>query len=71
MEKIQVNIYDTKPITCSRCQKYIGEVEYDSKVIQPLCGICSNMFPINEQIDYEMNNYQPMQKLVANASITS
>ena len=36
-----MNIYDTKPIKCSICEKSIGEIKYNSSVIFPLCGICS------------------------------
>jgi len=36
-----MNIYDTKPIKCSICGKSIGEINYDSSIIFPLCGSCS------------------------------
>jgi len=35
-----MNLYDTKPIYCSKCGKAIGEIEYDSDVKSPKCGRC-------------------------------
>jgi len=35
-----LNIYDTKVIICSKCNKAIGEIEFDSLVFTPMCGIC-------------------------------
>ncbi len=35
-----MNIYDTKSIHCSRCEKFIGEIDYNAIVIFPKCGKC-------------------------------
>lgn len=40
-----MNIYDTKPISCSTCGKSIGEVDYDAEIIFPKCGKCANPLP--------------------------
>lgn len=37
-----MNIYDTKIVSCIACQKAIGEIEFDSTMINPLCGYCSS-----------------------------
>jgi len=48
-----LNIYDTKTIRCSICQKAIGEVDFDAEIIRPKCGQCSNPIPdINDKIPY-------------------
>ena len=35
-----MNIYDTRIIICSKCKKGIGEIEFDSSISSPICGIC-------------------------------
>jgi len=40
-----LNLYDTKSIICYRCNKFIGEIEYDAIVTLPKCGHCANPFP--------------------------
>ena len=40
-----MNIYDTKSIYCSRCEKFMGEIDYDGIVILPKCGKCANPLP--------------------------
>ncbi len=48
-----LNIYDTKTIRCSICQKAIGEVDFDAEIIRPKCAQCSNPIPdINDKIPY-------------------
>lgn len=43
-----MNIYDTKPLRCSKCGKCIGEVDYDAEIILPKCGQCANPMPEND-----------------------
>ncbi len=57
-----MNIYDTKPIACSRCEKSIGEVDYDAKIINPLCGECANPLPEGEKILYTVSSFQSQIK---------
>jgi hypothetical protein len=38
-----MNIYDTKSVHCSKCGKFIGEIEFD--VILPKCGKCTDPIP--------------------------
>jgi len=40
-----MNIYDTKSIYCSRCGKFMGEMDYDAIVTLPKCGKCANPLP--------------------------
>lgn len=40
-----MNIYDKRIICCSKCDKYIGEVDYDAEIILPKCGKCANPLP--------------------------
>lgn len=40
-----MNIYDTKLIYCSRCGKFIGEIDYGEIVTPPKCGKCVNPLP--------------------------
>jgi hypothetical protein len=40
-----MNIYDTRVIRCSKCNRYVGEVEYDAEIILPKCGKCANPTP--------------------------
>lgn len=60
-----LNIYDTKQIYCVRCEKSVGEVDYDAKIINSLCGKCANPQPEGDDILYVVNHYQAksMQKL--------
>ncbi len=58
-----MNIYDTKQLHCSKCDKFIGEVDYDAEVIYPKCGKCANPMPENDdKIGYEINKYQKLPK---------
>lgn len=40
-----MNIYDKKSVHCSRCDRFIGEIDYDAVVILPKCGKCANPMP--------------------------
>lgn len=40
-----MNIYDTKSVNCSKCDKFIGEIEFDAVVILPKCGRCADPIP--------------------------
>ena len=49
----RLNIYDTRSISCARCGKVIGEVDYDAEIIYPKCGQCSNPTPdIKDKMPY-------------------
>ena len=53
-----MNIYDTKSVFCSRCGKFIGEIEFDAVVILPKCGKCSNPLPEgDDKISYLQSRY--------------
>lgn len=52
-----MNIYDTKSIVCARCETFLGEVDYDAKIIHPLCGKCANPLPEGDKILYTMSKF--------------
>lgn len=54
-----MNIYDRKPLHCSKCDKFIGEVDYDAEITLPKCGRCANLIPENDdKITYMISKYQ-------------
>lgn len=53
-----MNMYDTKQIYCTICEKCIGEVDSESKIINALCGQCANPLPEGEKILYTISHYQ-------------
>ena len=53
-----MNIYDTKSVRCSRCGRFIGEIEYDAVVTLPKCGKCVNPLHENEdKVSYTISKY--------------
>jgi hypothetical protein len=42
---VDMNIYDKKSVRCSKCDKFIGEIDYDAVVTLPKCGRCANPLP--------------------------
>ncbi len=53
--KPDLNIYDTKTIRCIECDQPIGEIDYDAKVIRPICGQCDDPRPdVKDQLSYRM-----------------
>jgi hypothetical protein len=53
-----MNIYDTRQINCTRCEKWIGEVDHEAKIINALCGQCANPLPEGEKILYTVSHFQ-------------
>jgi len=48
-----LNLYDTKIIICSKCNRLIGEIEYDAEVTLPRCGLCANPIPeVDDKVAY-------------------
>lgn len=37
-----MNIYDKKSVYCSKCDRFIGEIDVDAVVVLPKCGKCAN-----------------------------
>jgi hypothetical protein len=54
--KHDLNLYDTRIIHCVRCEKCLGELDYDAEVIRPLCGKCANPLPEGDDILYTVSN---------------
>jgi len=46
----KLSLYDTKVIHCYRCDKDIGEVDWEAVVIAPKCGDCANPYPKNDDL---------------------
>ena len=57
-----LNLYDTRVIRCVRCNKCLGELEYDAEVIRPLCGQCANPLPEGDDILYTMSHMNNQHK---------
>lgn len=57
-----LNLYDTKPISCSKCGKCIGEVDYDCEIIRPLCGKCAHPLPEGDTAIYTISAIQTKTK---------
>jgi phage FluMu protein Com len=54
-----MNIYDTKSINCSKCGKFIGEIDFDAVVIFPKCGKCVDPIPEgDDKISYLRSSIQ-------------
>ena len=37
-----MSMYDMIQVHCGCCGNWIGEIDYDSKVVEPRCGACNN-----------------------------
>ncbi len=53
-----MNIYDTKTISCTRCGKCIGEIDYDAVVMMPECSQCANPMPEGDNILYTASHFK-------------
>ena len=60
--KIRLNLYDTKTISCKKCGKWIGEVDYDCEIIRPLCGKCAHPLPEGDTILYVISAIKSNKK---------
>ena len=61
-----MNIYDTKVIVCSKCKKGIGEIEIDSALLNPICGVClSHSKDVKEIIDAKSHHPVSIFDIVA------
>ncbi|HLC24415.1 MAG TPA: hypothetical protein VJJ25_02155 [Nitrosopumilaceae archaeon] len=53
-----MNDYDMKSIRCCKCDKFIGELDYDAVVTLPKCGRCANPLPEgDDKVLYIVNKY--------------
>ena len=57
-ELSDLNDYDMRSIRCSKCDKFIGELDYDAVVTLPKCGRCANPLPEgDDKVLYIVNKY--------------
>ncbi|MBI3639312.1 MAG: hypothetical protein HY223_03255 [Thaumarchaeota archaeon] len=60
-----MNIYDTKQISCYKCGRCIGEIDYDAIIINPKCGLCANPLPENDdKLTYLKNKFENVNENV-------
>jgi hypothetical protein len=64
-----MNLYDTKQLFCVKCEKFIGEVDSDAKIINALCGNCANPLPEGDIILYTISNFQSQKQLIQPISV--
>ena len=55
-------MYDTKSIYCSKCGKFIGEIDFDAVVILPKYGKCADPIPEgDDKMSYLKSRYSNSQ----------
>ena len=59
-----MNIYDTKSIHCSRCEKFIGEIDCDAIVTLPKCGKCMNRLSKENDNMYITSKYKEISVMI-------
>ena len=58
-----MNIYDMKSVRCSKCDRFIGEIEYDAVVTLPKCGRCANPLPEgDDKVQYVVSKFNKNPK---------
>ena len=58
-----LNIYDMKSVRCSKCDRFIGEIEYDAVVTLPKCGRCANPMPEgDDKVQYVVSKFNKNPK---------
>lgn len=58
-----MNIYDMKSVRCSKCDRFIGEIEYDAMVTLPKCGRCANPMPEgDDKVQYVVSKFNKNPK---------
>lgn len=56
-----------KVLRCCKCEKCIGEIDFDAEVVYPQCGNCANLLPQGEdKLAYTITslNNQKKEKLI-------
>jgi len=58
-----LNIYDQKSISCGKCGRFIGEIDYGAVVILPKCGRCANPLPEgDDKVQYIISKFNERPK---------
>ena len=58
-----MNIYDKKSVRCSKCDRFIGEIDYDAVVTLPKCGRCANPMPEgDDKVQYIITKFNKNPK---------
>lgn len=57
-----MNIYDKKSIRCYKCDRFIGEIDYDAVITLPKCGQCANPMPEgDDKVLYTASRFSKLQ----------
>jgi len=66
LSSVIMNIYDTKSVRCSKCDRFIGEIDYDAVVTLPICGHCANPLPEgDDKVQYIVSKFNKNPKNLA------
>jgi hypothetical protein len=61
-----MNIYDQKSVRCSKCDRFIGEIDYDAVITLPKCGHCANPLPEgDDKVQYIVSKFNKNPKSLA------
>jgi hypothetical protein len=53
-----MNIYDKQSVRCSKCDRFIGEIDCDAVVILPKCSRCANPMPEgDDKVRYTLSKF--------------
>lgn len=65
-----MNIYDKKSVHCSKCDRFIGEIDCDAVVVLPQCGKCANPMPEgDDKVQYVVSKFNKNPKSLVDSTI--
>lgn len=66
-----MNLYDKVCIQCIKCNGFIGEADFDVKIIRAICGKCANSKNKQAKIKLFGNNFRNRLSSVTSMQIDS